>query len=99
MPVPTDESLSRAAILCEHVASGEEPVRLATKDAPEDPADSGWQFLCNSGKEDRVDGAQVWLLSEVIERNPELASWLDVPVGTCLERQNEQSAWSKKLPP
>jgi hypothetical protein len=84
---------SLAAIVCEHVATGEEPILLAVRTTPEDPDDSGWQFLCSSGKEESTEEAKVWLLSEVLERSPDLAAWLDSSVGTRLERSSGKSPW------
>jgi hypothetical protein len=77
------------------VASGEEPILLAARSASEDPADSGWQFLCASGRDESAERAQVWSLSEVLERNPDLVSWVDSPAGTRLERKTEESPWRR----
>jgi len=85
---------SLVAIVCEHVATGEEPVLLAVRTAPEDPDDSGWQLLCSSGKQELTERAQVWLLSEALERTPSLVPWIDSPVGTRLERKSDKSPWA-----
>jgi hypothetical protein len=86
---------SLAAIICEHVASGEKPILLAVRSAPEDSSDSGWQFLCASVGDESAERAQVWSLSEVLGRNPELVSWVDSPEGTHLERKTESSPWRR----
>lgn len=86
---------SLAAIVCEHVAIGSEPIRVAVRTSAEDSDDSGWQFLCGSGRDESVEAAQVWLLSEVVERNPSLERWMNCPVGTRLERTTENSPWTQ----
>jgi len=89
----SDGSHSLAAIVCDHVASGQKPILLAVRTAPEDPDDSGWQFLCASDDHESEDQAQVWLLSEVLRKHPELTWWVSSPAGTRLGRKDERSPW------
>lgn len=88
-------SRTLAAIICCHAARGEEPIRVAIRTASEDPDDSGWQFLCASAQKELPEEAQVWLLSEVLEREPSLANWMEFPVGTRLERATATSSWTQ----
>jgi hypothetical protein len=81
-----------AAVVCSHVASGL-PVLLAIRDEPVDGADSGWQFLCNSGRVELEAEAQVWSVSEVVAMDPGLSSLVDEPAGTRATRKDTQSAW------
>jgi hypothetical protein len=89
----SDGNRSLAAIVCDHVASGQNPILLAVRTAPEDPDDSGWQFLCASNNHESEDRAQVWLLSEILKKSPELTWWVNSPAGTCLRRKDESSPW------
>lgn len=86
--IPND---SGAAIVCSHVAQENYPILCAKKDEPLDPVDSGWQFLCYSGK-DENDG-KIWAISEVIELEPTLKNLLNQPVGTTLIRKNKNADW------
>ncbi len=62
----TNYNDSRAAIVCSHIAVGRLPILRAIRTDPLEPEDSGWQFLCNSGKEEKEGDAQVWFVSEVL---------------------------------
>lgn len=86
---------TEAAIVCTHVAKGEEPIVCAVRDEPVDAADSGWQFLCAGSHVDPDKDAQVWSLSEVIAAEPSLAGLIEAPIGTRLLRQDERSPWQK----
>ena len=88
---------NRAAIVCSHIAKGGLPVLLAVRTEPSEPEDSGWQFLCNSGKEETESEAQVWLVSEVLDLEPGLAAFINLPVGTRLLRTNLNSKWTKTV--
>lgn len=85
-----------AAIVCTHVAVGRYPILRAVRDEPVDPADSGWQFLCNSGKVENEKEAQVWSVSEVLDLEPTLSQFINSPVGTILFRHNEKSQWERE---
>lgn len=52
------EDALKAAMVCVHVARGA-PILRAIRDEPLEEADSGWQFLCNSGEDEREAEAQV----------------------------------------
>jgi hypothetical protein len=80
------------AIVCSEVANGTKPVLYAERSAPEDEADSGWQFLCGSSSED-WRAAQVWAIHEVLEREPSLERFIESPIGTVLSRKSSADAW------
>ena len=91
----TNQTDDRAAILCEHVANEGFPILRAIRDEPLEDADSGWQFVCDSGKSEDEDNAQVWAISEVLEIEPSLTEYIDESPGTVLERKNKDSQWKK----
>ena len=74
-----------AAIVCGHIARAEAAVCRAERDVPEDPADSGWQFLCGAEDENWAD-ARVWSMEEVLCISPDLERFVDCPAGTVLVR-------------
>ena len=84
---------SGAAFVCEHIAVGHLPILIAHKDAPMSPEDSGWQFSCNSGKNEEPANAKIWSIKEVLEYDPSLAGYLTQPNGTKLWRMNIHSNW------
>jgi hypothetical protein len=83
----------QAAIVCSHVAAEHQPILRAVRTEPLEPEDSGWQFLCNSGKEEREDEARVWLIYEVSEREPSLSDFMELPAGTKIQRIDRHSPW------
>jgi hypothetical protein len=87
----TDDS--GIAIICEHIAIEKMPILKAKKDKAIDPEDSGWQFLCNSGKDEDTSRAKIWSIREVIEYDPTLAGCLAQPDGTELTRANIYTNW------
>jgi hypothetical protein len=82
-----------AAIVCSHVAKCHLPIKLAVKNAPSFPEDSGWQFLCGESPDEDIQEAQMWSIREVLKREPTLASFMDVPDNTCLRRDSETGEW------
>jgi hypothetical protein len=87
---------SRAVIICRHIALEGFPILSGSRTEPLEPEDSGWQFLCCSGKEEKEDEAQVWLVKEVVSLEPSLSALINLPVGTKLHRPNKNSKWEKK---
>src|SRR5687768_8412672 len=85
-----------AAIVCGHIADSDDPtIRHAQRDVPEEPADSGWQFLCGAESEDWAE-ARVWSVDEVLQIAPDLAQFIDCPPGTVLTRSGPEDAWNCK---
>lgn len=88
-----DSSIANAgAIVCSHVVAGE-PILRAVREEPMDPADSGWQFLCNSGADENIENAQLWTVNQVTERDPSLLTFINSPVGTTMSRSDATSDW------
>ena len=87
----TDDS--GAAIVCQHVAEKGFPILLAFRDAPIEAVDSGWQFLCGSGKDEDEGKVQVWSLREVTELEPSLTELVDLPPGTSISRVSVGTLW------
>ena len=94
---PTESNESEmaglGAIVCAHVAAGE-PILLARRSEPIDPDDSGWQFLCNSGADEKIEDANIWKITQVTESDPSILKFVDAPVGTILSRKNQHSEWA-----
>lgn len=88
-------SISRAAIVCAHVAKDGLPILSGIRTEPLEPEDSGWQFLCNSGKQEEETDAQVWLVSEVLALEPSLSSFINSPVGTKIHRPDQSAKWQE----
>jgi hypothetical protein len=84
---------SGAVIVCSHVASKNYPILLAERSEPEEAADTGWQFVCNSGLDENIESAQVWALDEIVALEPSLKQLLDQPPGTQLIRNDVNSPW------
>lgn len=85
------DDLRAAAIVCAHAADGD-PFLIAERGEPEDPDDSGWQFLCGASAED-WQMARVWSLQEVVQIEPSLMRFLSFPARTRLVRASPQAAW------
>jgi hypothetical protein len=82
-----------AAIVCREIAVEHSPILYAARSEPEEPADSGWQFLCGAGDEE-VEAAHVWSLKEVLAYEPSLGPFLGYPVGTVLTRSSPNAKWT-----
>jgi hypothetical protein len=63
---------------------------MVVHDDPIDPSDSGWQFLCGEGE---TEPPSVWMLSELIEKFPDVRVLLDQPVGRSFVREREGAEW------
>jgi hypothetical protein len=84
---------SGAAIVCGHVASGRFPILRAKRDEPLNEVDSGWQFLCDSGLEEREEDAKVWSINDVLRFDPSIRGILVFPPGTLFVRKDKESPW------
>ena len=84
---------SGAAIVCSHVAIDEDPILRAVRDAPVDPADSGWQFTCGRDEHTNDDEAQVWSLNHVVRNDASVREILEAPVGSRMTRREMKSNW------
>jgi hypothetical protein len=81
-----------AAIVFEHIADGA-PILYAKRDTALESEDSGWQFLCNKALEDQSK-AQIWLINEVIAKEPSLHDYLLLPPGSELVRSSVAEPWT-----
>ena len=84
---------SGAVIVCGHVASKTHPILFAERNEPEEPVDTGWQFLCDSGLDETPEAAQVWALDEILAFEPTLNGLLEQRPGTRLVRKDPASPW------
>ena len=83
---------SGAVIVCSHVAAGY-PILFGERSTSDEPVDTGWQFVCNSGLDEDIETAQVWALNEILAIEPSLTPFIDEPPGTQLRRANRSSTW------
>jgi hypothetical protein len=97
MGVSDTGDVSGAAIVCVHVAKEGYPILQAERDSPVFSEDSGWQFLCNSGRAEDESELQVWSLDEVFEHEPTLAEFRDSPPGTTFVRDGPKRPWSNHV--
>jgi hypothetical protein len=89
----TNYNDKRVAIVCSHIAKDKLPILRGVRTEPLEPEDSGWQFLCNSGKVENETKAQVWLVEEVLGLEPTLSKHINLPVGSMISRLNKNSNW------
>lgn len=89
---PNDPNLSSIAILCGHVANGA-PILLCSREEGVRDEDSGWQFVCNHAPEEDPASAKIWLLREVIDKEPSLLDYLLLPPGSVVSRETPTSPW------
>src|SRR5258705_4228287 len=89
----TQSNLTRAVIICSHAASREFPILFAERSAPEEPTDTGWQFVCNSGADETEQTAKAWALGEVLAVEPTLARFVHLPPWTQLLRKDLRCPW------
>ena len=66
------------------------------RDEPVEAVDSGWQFLTKETV--RPDELKIWQLSEVLEYEPSLSVFMNVPTGTRLWRESLYDTWMIKTP-
>jgi hypothetical protein len=93
----SEKNASGAVIICSHCANGRYPILLAERsNAEDDPVDTGWQFVCNVESHEDVADAKVWALDEVLELEPSLREFMDLPTGTRLVRLDKNSPWQAK---
>jgi hypothetical protein len=92
------ENLRRsAAIICKHVSYPERPILYAAPGAAVDPADSGWQFLCNLNARHDFPSAAVSSLEEVAALDPTVRSILDAEPKMSFERSSIAEPWHLSL--
>ena len=83
---------SGAAIVCPYVAQKRMPIVYAFRGETTDPSDSGWQFL--SEMEVDVDDLKVLSINEVLEYEPSLNQYINLPEGTELCRTSGDCEWN-----
>jgi hypothetical protein len=77
--------LSKAAIVCEHIARRSASIRKAVHEEAVESLDSGWQFYCGLHEIESDQNAEIWMLEEVLHHEPSLAVWIDF-IGDLEER-------------
>ena len=87
-----ETNASGSVVVCSHVAGGY-PILHAERSEPDEPVDTGWQFVCNSGLDEDIETAQIWSLNEVLAVEPSLSALINLPPGTQLHRENRSSPW------
>ena len=84
------------AVVSGSVAQGSRAIMVAERSESVDSADSGWQFLGSGELELDPSQAQIWAVYEVLEIEPSLARYLEMPVGTKLTRSSASSDWRER---
>jgi len=80
------------AIICKHISDEKLPILRATRDAPLQPEDSGWQFTCAIRSHNAADAA-IWRLEEVALLDSSLLPILDSEPGTSFQRASLHEPW------
>lgn len=87
MNFPFREDPNTATILCNHIASGEQPILYVSHD--ED--DGMWQFLCN--EEHTIEDLMLVSLKQVYELDSSVGKIKDLPLGKEAWRETPQMPW------
>ena len=85
--------MMNGTIVSAEVASKMRPILMGERSAPLDVADSGWQFWGGDSDMQESDCARIWAVGEVLEYEPTLAAYIDMPTGTRLERSSQTEIW------
>jgi hypothetical protein len=85
---------TKYVIVCQHISIGSsEVIRRMVRDVPIEDNDSGWQALCDSGKNEDMNKAQVWSIDEILAFDPSVQPILDSPYGCSFSRRDRKDAW------
>ena len=74
-------------------AKANEPLLYAERSEPVDPDDSGWQFSSYPLGGGDLDDTRIWLVHEILTREPSLQRFIDLPCGTILHRSVSGNEW------
>lgn len=85
--------MKKGAVLSKSVAQGKKPILFAERSEAVDDSDSGWQFLAGQGEFLTPQDAQIWAIDEVIEHDPSIAKYVNMPFGTKLVKGPDQQNW------
>jgi hypothetical protein len=91
-----DEIGRTGAIVCEHIASRETKIRCGFRTQAIESVDSGWQFFCGKYEDEDPDKAQIWLLQEVVDLEPTLASLVTSSPNVQIWRESDDSPWQMR---
>lgn len=89
---PGNPDDSGSIVVCGHVAAGAAILR-GRRDRPIDDVDSGWQFRCGKAADD-VGDASMWSVKEILEHDRTVASIIELPPGTIVDRVQPDGAWN-----
>lgn len=91
----------RSAVIYSHVLEAGMPMLRIKRDEldPEDPSDSGWQFLCDSGLREDTNTIRIISVQEGVAIEPSISALLDVEVGSCFSRNQKGGQWIACRPP
>lgn len=87
--------MTMGAIVSGNVAANVDSILKAERSDPVDEVDSGWQFWGGDSDPLEPETAQIWSVGEVLELEPTLAAYIDLPAGTTLRRASQIADWSK----
>ncbi len=82
-------------IIDSHIAAGE-PILRAVRDKPDEPGETGWYFLHSLEDPTSMDeNCEVRRLWEILEIEPTLAPFMDLPPGSVLVRSDGNLDWKR----
>ena len=73
------------------------PVMYMSRDQPRHEMDSGWLFLSGTEDDDYMDDADnlaVYDVNTIANFDPSIAPWLDAPIGSEFEKEDEHAPFT-----
>jgi hypothetical protein len=89
----TNDLMRMGALVSASVATGKAPLLFAMRSEPVDEADSGWQFTEGDVGRFGSDQPNLWLVSEVIDLEPSVSEFIELPYGTTITRRSLNARW------
>ncbi|WP_316412262.1 immunity protein Imm33 domain-containing protein [Mesoterricola silvestris] len=88
----------RSLIICSHVFEDGLPILRVKRDEldPDDPSDSGWQVVCDSGVRESGDTIRIISVEEAVAIDPSIEEMLDSEVGSVFNRKSAKGPWIKE---
>ena len=82
------------AIVSKSVALGKNPILRAIRSDPVNEYDSGWQFTDASMGNGSETAPEIWRISEVLDVEPSLSEYIQLPAGTNITRRSANDPWT-----
>jgi len=85
----------KGAIISRSISLDGGVICFAERSEPLEEADSGWYFAGHENEALDSSGAQIWSISEVLECEPTLSVFINMPAGTRLIRSSKNDKWEE----